>query len=324
VSDGKNVAIAGIMEHIEEAGIHSGDSSCVIPPLALEEEVLRAVEDATLRIARELNVVGMMNVQYAIKDNRIYCFEINPRASRTVPYVSKATGVPWVKVATRVIMGGALPERGYDPRVFDFMAVKAPVLPFDRFPGADTVLGPEMRSTGEVMGIGETFDEAFIKAQLAVGYRIPPGSHVFISVANRFKRKVIFPAKALHEMGFRLVGTPGMAQVLRSHGVPVTEVEKISLGDNRLIDMIEDGSIRLVINMAVSKKSIDDDREIRLCASKMKVPCVTTMAGFHALVLGLQSLHTGGLRVESIQGYNARIRERTLEAGAARDERRAV
>ncbi|MDH3198675.1 MAG: carbamoyl phosphate synthase large subunit, partial [Candidatus Krumholzibacteria bacterium] len=183
---------------------------------------------------------------------------------------------------------------------------------------------PEMRSTGEVMGIGETFDEAFIKAQLAVGYRIPPGSHVFISVANRFKRKVIFPAKALHEMGHRLVATPGMARVLRSHGIPADVVEKISAGDDRLIDMIEDGSIRLVVNMAVSKKSIDDDREIRLCASKMKVPCVTTMAGFHALVLGLQSLHAGGLRVESIQGYNARLRARTPDSGEDRRERRAV
>jgi len=172
VSDGENVVIAGLMEHMEEAGIHSGDSSCVIPPLAIEEEVAEEIKRQAIRIAKALGVVGMMNAQFAIKDNRVYCFEVNPRASRTVPYVSKATGIQWIKVATRAVMGEALDMARYGEQVIpDYMSVKAPVFPFDKFPGVDSILGPEMRSTGEVMGIGETFDEAFIKAQLGAGYR---------------------------------------------------------------------------------------------------------------------------------------------------------
>ena len=308
VSDGENVVIAGVMEHMEEAGIHSGDSSCVIPPLALEEEIISEIKRQTVRIARALNLVGMMNAQFAIKDNRIYCFEINPRASRTVPYVSKATGVQWVKLATRAIMGEKLDMQRYGETIVpDYMSVKVPVFPFEKFPGVDSILGPEMRSTGEVMGIGETFDEAFIKAQFAAGYRLPKGAGVFISVANRYKRKVIFPVKALREMGYHIVATPGMAKVLRSHGVPARVVHKLSEGDQGIIDMIEDGEVHLVVNMAWSRKSIEDDKFIRLAANKMKVQCITTMAGFHALVLGLQTLSGGPLHVESIQNYNARL-----------------
>jgi len=296
------------MQHIEEAGIHSGDSSCVLPPLALEEEIIADIKRQTVRIARALNLVGMMNAQFAIKDNRIYCFEINPRASRTVPYVSKATGVQWVKLATRAVMGEKLDMERYGETIMpDYMSVKAPVFPFDKFPGVDSILGPEMRSTGEVMGIGETFDEAFIKAQLAAGYRLPKGAAVFISVANRFKRKVIFPVKALREMGFNIVATPGMAGVLRSHGVPARVVHKLSDGDHDILDMIENGDIHLVVNMAWSRKSIQDDKFIRLAANKMKVQCITTLAGFHALVLGLQTLSGGPVHVESIQNYNARL-----------------
>jgi carbamoyl-phosphate synthase large subunit len=309
VSDGENVVIAGLMEHMEEAGIHSGDSSCVIPPLAIEDEIAEEIRRQTIRIAKELRVVGMMNAQFAIKDNRIYCFEVNPRASRTVPYVSKATGVQWIKLATRAVMGEKLDMARYgEPIMPDYMSVKAPVFPFDKFPGVDSILGPEMRSTGEVMGIGETFDEAFIKAQLGAGYRMPKGSHIFISVANRYKRKVIFPVKALCEMGFKIVATPGMAKVLRSHGVPVRVVHKLSEGDYGILEMIEDGTIALVVNMAWSRQSVEDDKYIRLAANKMKVPCITTMAGFHALVLGLQTVAGGPLHVESIQNYNARLK----------------
>jgi carbamoyl-phosphate synthase large subunit len=317
VSDGENVVIAGIMEHMEEAGIHSGDSSCVLPPLAIEEEIADEIKRQTIRIARTLRVVGMMNAQFAIKDNRIYCFEVNPRASRTVPYVSKATGVQWIKVATRAVMGEKIDMARYgEPVVPDYMSVKAPVFPFDKFPGVDSILGPEMRSTGEVMGIGETFDEAFIKAQLGAGYRLPKGSHVFISVANRYKRKVIFPVKALCEMGYKIVSTPGMAKVLRSHGVAVRIVHKLSEGDYGILEMIEDGTVTLVVNMAWSRQSVEDDKYIRLAANKMKVPCITTMAGFHALVLGLQTVAGGPLHVESIQNYNARLRP-VIEAGHA-------
>ncbi len=309
VSDGENVIIAGLMEHMEEAGIHSGDSSCVIPPLAIEEEIVEEIKRHTVRIAKTLRVVGMMNAQFAIKDNRIYCFEVNPRASRTVPYVSKATGIQWIKMATRAVMGQKLDMVRYgEPVTPDYMSVKAPVFPFDKFPGVDSILGPEMRSTGEVMGIGETFDEAFIKAQLGAGYRLPKGSHIFISVANRYKRKVIFPVKALCEMGYKIVATPGMAKVLRSHGVAVRVVHKLSEGDYGILEMIEDCTITLVVNMAWSRQSVEDDKYIRLAANKMKVPCITTMAGFHALVLGLQTVASGPLHVESIQNYNARLK----------------
>ena len=320
VSDGENVVIAGLMEHMEEAGIHSGDSSCVIPPLAIEEEVANEIKRQTIRIAKTLRVVGMMNAQFAIKDNRIYCFEVNPRASRTVPYVSKATGIQWIKVATRAVMGEAIDMARYgEPVQPDYMSVKAPVFPFDKFPGVDSILGPEMRSTGEVMGIGETFDEAFIKAQLGAGYRLPKGSHIFISVANRYKRKVIFPVKALVEMGYKIVATEGMARVLRSHGVAVKVVHKLSEGDSGILEMIEDGTITLVVNMAWSRKSIEDDKFIRLAANKMKVPCITTMAGFHALVLGLQTVAGGPLHVESIQNYNARLKPAAEPVAAGSD-----
>jgi carbamoyl-phosphate synthase large subunit len=324
VSDGTNVVIAGVMEHMEEAGIHSGDSSCVLPPLALEEEIVAEIKRQAVRIARALNLVGMMNAQFAIKDNRIYCFEINPRASRTVPYVSKATGVQWVKLATRAIMGEKLDMRRYGETIVpDYMSVKAPVFPFEKFPGVDSILGPEMRSTGEVMGIGETFDEAFIKAQFAAGYRLPKGSNVFISVANRYKRKVIFPVKALRDMGYHIVATPGMARVLRSHGVPARVVHKLSEGDHGIIEMIENGDIQLVVNMAWSRKSIQDDKSIRLAANKMKTQCVTTMAGFHAYVLGLQTLAGGPLHVESIQNYNARLHVPPAAEIVTRDARAA-
>jgi carbamoyl-phosphate synthase large subunit len=317
VSDGEKVLIAGVMEHVEEAGIHSGDSSCVTPPLSLEDDIVDGLIRATSRIALALNVVGMINVQFAVKDERIYCLEINPRASRTVPYVSKATGTPWIKLATRACLGERLPSSAHQSiRRPAYMSVKAPVLPFDRFPEVDSILGPEMRSTGEVMGIGETFDEAFIKAQLAAGHRIPRGSHVFFSVANRYKRKVIFPVKALLQMGFQLVTTEGMAQVLRSHGVPSRVVPKISSGDREIIDLIEDGTIRLVINMAASREAIEDDREIRLAANKAQVPAITTMAGLNALVLGLMSIQAGPVRVHSLQERLAGLDLTEVEPGA--------
>jgi carbamoyl-phosphate synthase large subunit len=315
VCDGENVAVAGVMEHIEEAGIHSGDSSCVTPPVSLEDDIVDALEDATTRIARALGIVGMINVQYAIKDERLYCLEINPRASRTVPYVSKATGVAWVKLATRACLGEPIQEGGYRSKSrAGYLSVKAPVLPFDKFPEVDSILGPEMRSTGEVMGIGYTLDEAFVKAQLAAGHAIPVGCHVFLSVANRYKRKVIFPAKALHQMGYKLVSTDGMARVLRSHGVPARVVSKISSGNREIIDLIDDGTIRLVINMAASKKAIEDELEIRLEANKAKIPSITTMAGLNAMVLGLMSIQADSYCVQSIQDYNDSLRpSETLE-----------
>jgi carbamoyl-phosphate synthase large subunit len=302
VCDGRDVLVVGIMEHIEEAGVHSGDSSCVLPAVSLEDGVVEEIRLATERIGRALGVVGLLNVQYAVKDDTLYCIEINPRASRTVPFVSKATGVPWVKKAVRVIMGEPISLK--PPAIPGFVSVKAPVLPFDRFPEVDSLLGPEMRSTGEVMGIAPSFGEAFIKAQIASGFRLPKTGIVFISVANRYKRECVFPAKGLCDMGYTLVATSGTAKALRSHGVPVEEVPKISTGDHRIIRMIETGEIAMVINTPVGSRSVEDEKAIRLAASRKKAPCVTTMSGFHALVLGLLSLpHTGeeGLSVRSLQ-----------------------
>jgi carbamoyl-phosphate synthase large subunit len=308
VCDGNDVIVAGIMEHIEEAGVHSGDSSCMLPPASLEDEIVASLEDATIRIAQKLKVCGVINVQWAVKDETIYCIEINPRASRTVPFVSKATGVPWVKVAMRAMMGEPLPAHRGDT-VPHHVAVKAPVLPFDRFPGVDSMLGPEMRATGEVMGIADSFGEAYIKAQIASGFKIASGGSIFISVANRHKREVVFPARALREMGYSLVATRGTAKVLQSHGIPVTVVPKVSSGDTKIIELIENGQIVLVINSPIGKRSIEDERAIRLAANRRKVPCVTTMSGFGTLALGLVSLHEQEFMTAPIQSYISRIEE---------------
>ncbi len=308
VSDGKNVAIAGIMEHIEEAGIHSGDSSCTIPPISLEDEAIAAIEKATKRITESLGIIGLINIQFAVKGDTIYCLEINPRASRTVPFVSKATGIPWVKVAARAILGSRIPHELLCGREPDFFAVKAPVLPFDRFPEVDSLLGPEMRATGEVMGLGVSFSEAFIKAQIGAGFRIPDGGNVFISISNRHKRQAIFPAKELHDLGYSLVSTSGTAKMLRSHGIPVRMVPKLGAIETGIVEEIEDGLIQLVVNTPVGKKAIEDEKAIRLAANRMKVPSITTMAGFHALVFGIAALKHGVLDVTSLQEHTARFR----------------
>jgi len=294
------------MEHIEEAGIHSGDSSCSLPPVSLEDEMVDRIRDAVVRIGRELGIVGMFNVQFAVKDDAVYCIEINPRASRTVPFVSKATGTPWVKIATRVIMGQRLSSLGVAEPKIDFVAVKAPVFPFDRFPGVDSLLGPEMRATGEVMGVAPTFGEAFVKAQVASGLRLAKKGRVFVSVANRHKREFVFPAKAVHEMGHGLVATRGTAKVLRSHGIPVEEVPKVGSGDSTIIDLVERGDIVLVVNTPVGSRSVEDDKAIRLAATRKRVPCVTTMSGFHSLVLGLASLGEKKFTTLPIQEYSVR------------------
>jgi carbamoyl-phosphate synthase large subunit len=303
VCDGEDATVAGVMEHIEEAGIHSGDSSCVLPAVSLDDEMVDRIRDATTRIGRELAVVGMLNVQYAVKDDTLYCIEINPRASRTVPFVSKATGIPWVKLATRLIMGERLSSQEVETREIDFVAVKTPVFPFDRFPGVDSLLGPEMRATGEVMGVAPTFGEAFIKAQMSSGLRVPEKGRVFVSVANRHKRECVFPARALQQMGHGLVATRGTAKVLRSHGIPVEEVPKVGSGDSTILDLVDSGEIVLVVNTPVGKKSVEDEKAIRVAASRRRVPCITTMSAFHSLVAGLASLGGNALTVRPIQSY---------------------
>ena len=300
------VIIGGIMEHIEEAGIHSGDSSCVVPPWQVAERHLALIRDNTRRIARALKVVGLMNAQFAIKDDTVYVLEVNPRASRTVPYLSKATGVPLAKVAARLMIGRTLAELGLteDLEVAGFF-VKTPVFPFVRFPGVDTILGPEMKSTGEVMGGAATFGSAFAKAQLAAGLRLPTGGAAFISVNNHDKPAVVQIARDLRDLGFRLVATRGTANFLRAHGLAAEIVFKVNEGRPHVGDEILNNRIQLVINTPLGRESFFDDRTVRRIATMHGVPCITTLTGAAATVNAIKAIGTEGLTVRALQEYHA-------------------
>jgi carbamoyl-phosphate synthase large subunit len=314
VCDGRDVFVGAVMEHIEEAGVHSGDSSCQIPPATLSDEELDTVEDIARRLARALGVVGLMNLQLAVKDERIWVLEANPRASRTVPFVSKVIGVSLAKIATMVLTGrtlselagaGLLPEDPHHYRHLPYSAVKAAVLPFGRFPGVDAILGPEMRSTGEVMGIDADPGAALAKAFGASGTGLPREGTVFVSVANRDKRAILLPAKRLSDMGFRLVATRGTAGVLARAGVPVEAVRKVSEGSPGVIDLIRDGDISLVVNTPFGRGARTDGYWIRTAAWAAGVPCVTTIPGMLATVRGIEALRDALGAPRSLQRYHA-------------------
>jgi carbamoyl-phosphate synthase large subunit len=300
------VVIGGIMEHIEEAGIHSGDSSCVVPPYRVPETHLDSIRDYTRRIAKALKVVGLMNTQFAIKDDVVYVLEVNPRASRTVPYLSKATGVPLAKVAARLMTGKTLAQLGL---VEDLEAsgvfVKTPVFPFVRFPGVDTILGPEMKSTGEVMGGAATFGSAFAKAQIAAGVKLPASGTAFVSVSNHDKPAVVQIARDLRALGFSLVATRGTASYLRAHGVDAEIVFKVNEGRPHIGDAIRNDKVQLLINTPLGRDSFFDDRTVRRIAMMHQVPCITTLTGAAAAVQAIRALHTEGLTVRSLQEYHA-------------------
>ena len=300
------VMIAGIMEHIEEAGIHSGDSSCVVPPFKVVDRHVALIRDYTRRVAKALKVVGLMNAQFAIKDDTVYVLEVNPRASRTVPYLSKATGVPLAKVAARVMVGRTLAQLGLteDLDVAGFF-VKTPVFPFVRFPGVDTILGPEMKSTGEVMGGASTFGAAFAKAQLAAGVKLPSEGTAFISVNNHDKPAVVQIARDLRETGFKLVATRGTANYLRAHGIEAEIVFKVNEGRPHVGDEILNNRIQLVINTPLGRESFFDDRTVRRIAMMHGVPCITTLTGAAATVNAIRALTTEALTVRSLQEYHA-------------------
>jgi carbamoyl-phosphate synthase large subunit len=303
-----NVIIGGVMEHIEEAGIHSGDSSCVVPPYLVKDKHLQTIRDATRRIARALGVVGLMNAQFAIKDDVVYVLEVNPRASRTVPYLSKATGVPLAKVAANVMAGATLPGLGLTSDLeVTGVFVKTPVFPFVRFPGVDTILGPEMKSTGEVMGGASSFGTAFAKAQLGAGQRVPLQGAAFISVNNDDKPNVVSIARDLAELGFRLVATRGTAAYLRAHGLEVDVVFKINEGRPHVGDRIYNGEIDLVLNTPLGRESFFDDRTVRRAAMMHNVPCITTLTGGAATVSAIRALRAEGLEVRSLQEYHANV-----------------
>src|SRR5687768_4177441 len=299
------VIIGGIMEHIEQAGIHSGDSSCVVPPYQLKEEHIATIRDYTRRVARALKVVGLMNAQFAIKDDVVYVLEVNPRASRTVPYLSKATGVPLAKVAARIMVGRTLAEQGLteDLTVSGYF-VKTPVFPFVRFPGVDTLLGPEMKSTGEVMGGAETFGMAFAKAQMGAGQVLPQGGTAFISVNNYDKANVVPIAQGLVDLGFGITATRGTAAYLRAHGIDASIVFKINEGRPHVGDEVVNKRISLVINTPLGRESFFDDRAVRRAAMLQGIPAITTLTGASAVVNAIAALRAEGLTVKSLQEYH--------------------
>ena len=294
VCDGTQVVIGGIMEHIEQAGVHSGDSACSLPPYSLASHVEREIRRQTIAMARALNVVGLMNVQFAVQRDTVYVLEVNPRASRTVPFVSKATGVPLAKVAARCMAGRSLEDQGIRHEVIPaYFSVKEAVFPFGKFPGVDTILGPEMKSTGEVMGVGRNFGEAFVKSQIAAGVRFPVGGKAFISVRNDDKLGAVEVGRDLVELGFTLVATRGTAAVLAAHGLKVETVNKVAEGRPHVLDMVKNREISLIVNTVEDKRSaVSDSRSIRTNAVQQRLTYYTTMAGARAACEGMRNLQS--------------------------------
>jgi carbamoyl-phosphate synthase large subunit len=307
ISDGQSVVIGGIMEHIEEAGIHSGDSACSLPPRSVGDALLKEIREQTAAMARELGVVGLINIQFAIKDKTVYVLEVNPRASRTVPFVSKAIGVPLAKLAAKVMMGKTLQELGFtEERRLSHVAVKEAVLPFAKFPNVDTILGPEMKSTGEVMGIDADFGRAFAKSQIAASGHLPVSGTIFVSVRNKDKPAVTGLAATLVELGFRLIATEGTAAVIHGAGVPVERVHKVTDGIRpHVVDRMKNGEIALVINTPEGRSARLDSYSIRRTAVTMGIPYFTTIAAAAAVAEAIRSLRQREMAIRSLQEYHA-------------------
>jgi carbamoyl-phosphate synthase large subunit len=301
------VIIGGVMEHIEQAGVHSGDSACSLPPYSLSAAIQDELRRQTKLMAKALNVCGLMNVQFAIKDGDVYVLEVNPRASRTVPYVSKATGLQLAKIAARCMSGKSLKAQGVTREVIPpYFSVKEAVFPFVKFPGVDTILGPEMKSTGEVMGVGTTFAEAFFKSQLAAGVKLPRAGKVFLSVKDSDKVKMVEIARHLHEAGFQLVATRGTAHAIEAAGLPVQVVNKVAEGRPHVVDTIKNNEISLIINTVEEKRqAINDSRSIRISGLQARVTMYTTIWGAEAAAEGIRN--RGDLVVYSIQELHAQL-----------------
>jgi carbamoyl-phosphate synthase large subunit len=306
IADGEQVIVAGIMEHIEEAGVHSGDSACAIPPYSLPGPVVAEIREATCALARRLEVRGLMNIQFAVKHEEgrynVYVLEVNPRASRTVPFVSKATGMPLAKAAAKVMVGVSLAEQGYTKEpIPSHVSVKEAVFPFVKFSGVDIVLGPEMKSTGEVMGISERFSIAFAKSQLAAGTLLPKSGKVFLSVTNRTKEHLTQLARRLEQMGFELLATRGTAQRLEEAGIRVQTLKKLQEGHPNVLDYMIDGNLQLVINTPGGKGARTDEGRIRAAAVSHGIPCITTMQAAEAAIGAMEALRTEDMTVQAIQ-----------------------
>jgi len=309
IADPTAVVIGGIMQHIESAGVHSGDSACVLPPYMITDDNLDKLRQHTHALAKALNVVGLMNIQFAIQDEEVFIIEVNPRASRTVPFVSKAIGVPLAKVAARAMVGQTLADQNFTKEVsINHIAVKEAVLPFNKFPGVDTVLGPEMKSTGEVMGIDTDFGLSFQKAQLGAGVRLPESGMVFLSVNDRDKEALLPIAQQLAEMDFRLVATKGTHAFLTSNNIECEVILKLQEGRPNILDAIKNGEISLMINTPAGEQSQAADPEIRRAAIQYGLPYTTTLAGAAAAVAGIESIKRNGtIRIRSLQDFHRKI-----------------
>jgi carbamoyl-phosphate synthase large subunit len=307
LTPGKRFMIGGVMEHIEQAGVHSGDSACCMPPYSLSPELVEELKRQTTLMAKALNVVGLMNVQFAIQEGTVFVLEVNPRASRTVPYVSKATGVQLAKVAARCMAGRSLDDQGIVFEVIPpYFSVKEAVFPFVKFPGVDTILGPEMKSTGEVMGVGKTFGEAFVKSQIGAGAKLPRSGKVFLTVKNNDKPRAVEVARNLAAMGFQIVATKGTAAAINAAGVVCELVNKVTEGRPHIVDMIKNNEIAMVINTVEERRNaIADSRQIRTSALLARVTTYTTIAGAEAAVEGMKYLDNLG--VISVQEMHSQL-----------------
>jgi carbamoyl-phosphate synthase large subunit len=303
ICDGKDVFIAGVMEHIEEAGIHSGDSACSLPPYSLKAPIIAELEAQSRKLALALKVVGLMNVQFAVKDDLVYILEVNPRASRTVPFVAKVIGEPVAKIASRVMAGEKLASFNLKPKKLNHVAVKEAVFPFNRFPGVDTLLGPEMRSTGEVMGLDKNYDMAFAKSQLGAGMRIPQAGTVFVSVKEADKTRVLPSIRKLVELGFRITATGGTHTYLESKGVASNKINKVLEGRPHVVDAIKNGEIQLVLNTTETRSSESDSKSIRQTAVMQKVPYYTTLPGIISATKAIAAQRADTITVRPLQDY---------------------
>jgi len=318
IGDGEKFVIGGIMEHIEEAGIHSGDSAMALPSFTLSAGLLEKIREATYKMAQELNIVGLMNIQYAIKDEKVYVLEVNPRASRTIPFVSKAIGVPLAKLATKVMLGEKLKDLGFTSEIIPkHISVKESVFPFNRFAGVDVILGPEMKSTGEVMGIGKDFGQAYIKSQIAAGQKLPIKGNVFISVRDKDKRAIVFIAKKLKDLGFHIYASTGTGASLEKNNIKVEVLPKISEGRPNVLDLMKDGKIQLVINTPTGRIPRQDEVKIRSQVIAYNIAYTTTISGAQATVNGIEALINEKLEVRPLQEYhkNAKVKTPACRAG---------
>ena len=303
LSDGSETYIAGIMEHIEEAGIHSGDSACALPPQTLSKEVINEIVIQTKKLAKSLNVIGFINIQFAIQNNNIFILEVNPRGSRTIPFVAKSIGIPLAKIASKIMVGKKLSYFNLTEPKTSHIAVKEAVFPFARFPGTDVILGPEMKSTGEVMGIGSTFGEAFAKSQLGANVCLPKEGEVFISVKDDDKQKIIPIAKKLVDLGFTICATSGSAETLNNNKIKAKYIKKVVEGRPNIVDAMLSNDIQLVINTSEGVTSIKDSFSLRQTALLNKIPYYTTLQGANAASLAIKSIIDKSINVKSIQSY---------------------